>query len=187
MITYSIPDDPRFEALRREAEHYLGPGRAALPGAGAVPGGRLHLEVSAGRGDGEAYTLVRTERGVAVRGDGVRGAGHGFHHALRLMGFGFSFFADSSPRPRNPTKPRELKLAWSMRSPEVRVTIISPGVVETELGNDISDATAKQALGEFRKVSLTPDAIARAIAYAVEQPDDVDVNEVIVRPTASAF
>jgi NADP-dependent 3-hydroxy acid dehydrogenase YdfG len=72
-------------------------------------------------------------------------------------------------------------------SPEVRVTIVSPGVVETELGNDISDAGAKQALGEFRKVSLTPDAIARAIAYAVEQPDDVDVSEVIVRPTASAF
>ena len=39
----------------------------------------------------------------------------------------------------------------------------------------------------FRKKSLTPDAIARAIAYAVEQPDDVDVNEVIVRPTVSAF
>jgi NADP-dependent 3-hydroxy acid dehydrogenase YdfG len=72
-------------------------------------------------------------------------------------------------------------------SPEVRVTIISPGVVETELGSDISDATAKEALGQFRKISLTPDAIARAIAYAVDQPDDVDINEVIVRPTASAF
>jgi NADP-dependent 3-hydroxy acid dehydrogenase YdfG len=72
-------------------------------------------------------------------------------------------------------------------SPEVRVTIISPGVVETELGSDISDATAKEALGQFRKISLAPDAIARAIAYAVEQPDDVDINEVIVRPTASAF
>jgi NADP-dependent 3-hydroxy acid dehydrogenase YdfG len=37
---------------------------------------------------------------------------------------------------------------------------------------------------EFRKVALTPDAIARAVAYAIEQPVDVDVNEIIVRPTA---
>lgn len=72
-------------------------------------------------------------------------------------------------------------------NPDIRVTIVSPGVVATELGGDISDATAKGALAEFRKTSLTPDAIARAIAYAVEQPEDVDVNEVIVRPTASAF
>ena len=35
---------------------------------------------------------------------------------------------------------------------------------------------------DFRAIALTPDAIARAIAYAVEQPDDVDVNELIVRP-----
>jgi NADP-dependent 3-hydroxy acid dehydrogenase YdfG len=42
-------------------------------------------------------------------------------------------------------------------------------------------------LKEFRKIALTPDAIALAVLYAVSQPDDVDVNEVIVRPTASAF
>jgi len=72
-------------------------------------------------------------------------------------------------------------------NPDVRVTIISPGVVATELGHDITDEATKGALTEWRKTSLTPDAIARAVAYAVEQPDDVDVNEVIVRPTASAF
>jgi NADP-dependent 3-hydroxy acid dehydrogenase YdfG len=72
-------------------------------------------------------------------------------------------------------------------NPDVRVTTISPGVVATELGNDISDASAKGLLADLRKKALTPDAIARAIAYAVEQPDEVDVNEVIVRPTVSAF
>jgi NADP-dependent 3-hydroxy acid dehydrogenase YdfG len=72
-------------------------------------------------------------------------------------------------------------------NPDVRVTTISPGVVATELGNDISDASAKALVADLRKKSLTPDAIARAIAYAVEQPDEVDVNEVIVRPTVSAF
>ncbi|MEH2441786.1 SDR family oxidoreductase [Nostoc sp.] len=72
-------------------------------------------------------------------------------------------------------------------SKNIRVTTISPGVVETELGSDITEESAKGALKEFRKTALTADAIARAVLYAVAQPDDVDVNEVIVRPTASAF
>jgi NADP-dependent 3-hydroxy acid dehydrogenase YdfG len=72
-------------------------------------------------------------------------------------------------------------------SKNIRVTTISPGVVKTELGSDITDDSAKSALQEFRKTALTPDAIASAVLYAVSQPDNVDVNEVIVRPTASAF
>ncbi|HYW14654.1 MAG TPA: SDR family oxidoreductase [Allosphingosinicella sp.] len=70
---------------------------------------------------------------------------------------------------------------------EIRATIISPGVVETELGNDISDPQVAAALQQWRKKSLTPDAIARAIRFALEQPDGVDVNEVIVRPTAAGM
>jgi NADP-dependent 3-hydroxy acid dehydrogenase YdfG len=72
-------------------------------------------------------------------------------------------------------------------SKNIRVTIISPGVVETELGSDITDDSTKGFLKELRKTALTPDAIARAVLYAVSQPEDVDVNEIIVRPTASAF
>ena len=72
-------------------------------------------------------------------------------------------------------------------SNNIRVTTISPGVVETELGSDITDDSAKSALQEFRKTALTPDAIASAVLYAVSQPDNVDVNEVIVRLTASTF
>lgn len=72
-------------------------------------------------------------------------------------------------------------------SKNIRVTTISPGTVETELGCDITDDSAKGFLKELRKTALTPEAIARAVLYAVSQPDDVDVNEVIVRPTASAF
>ena len=67
-------------------------------------------------------------------------------------------------------------------SKNIRVTIISPGVVETELGSDITDEPAKGFLKELRKDALTSDAIARAVLYAVSQPDDVDVNEIIVRP-----
>ena len=69
----------------------------------------------------------------------------------------------------------------------IRVTVISPGVVESELADSISDVDAREAMKSFRRVAIQPDAIARAIAYAIDQPDDVDVSEVVVRPTASPY
>lgn len=69
----------------------------------------------------------------------------------------------------------------------IRVTVISPGVVESELADHITDETARAAMRDFRRIALPPEAVARAIAYAVAQPDDVDVSEVIVRPTASPY
>lgn len=68
---------------------------------------------------------------------------------------------------------------------DIRVTLVSPGVVESELADTISDEGAREAMREFRKIAITPDAIARAVAYAIEQPADVDVSELVVRPTAS--
>ncbi|WP_455286759.1 SDR family oxidoreductase [Cupriavidus necator] len=70
---------------------------------------------------------------------------------------------------------------------KIRVTVVCPGVVESELADSISDDVARSAMQEFRRIAITPDAISRAIAYAVEQPADVDVSEIIVRPTASPF
>ncbi|WP_413730612.1 SDR family oxidoreductase [Sodalis sp. RH22] len=72
-------------------------------------------------------------------------------------------------------------------SDAIRVTVICPGVVESELADQISDETARNAMREFRRIALTPDAVARAIAYAIAQPDDVDVSEIVVRPTASPY
>ncbi|WP_159347894.1 SDR family oxidoreductase [Roseomonas harenae] len=69
----------------------------------------------------------------------------------------------------------------------IRVTVTSPGVTESELADSISDDTAREEMRGFRRIAIAPEAIARAIAYAVEQPDDVDVSEVIVRPTASPY
>jgi NADP-dependent 3-hydroxy acid dehydrogenase YdfG len=66
--------------------------------------------------------------------------------------------------------------------PSIRVTTISPGVVESELADSISDTTAQEAMRTYRAVSIPADAIAAAIAYAIGQPPDVDVNEIIVRP-----
>lgn len=70
-------------------------------------------------------------------------------------------------------------------SPNVRVTVVAPGATESELPNTISDPDMRKAAVEQFRINLLPaEAIARAIAYAVEQPADVDVNEVVVRPAA---
>lgn len=72
-------------------------------------------------------------------------------------------------------------------SDRIRVTVICLGVVESELADAISDDTARSAMREFRRIALSPDAIARAISYAIEQPAGVDVSEIVVRPTASPY
>jgi NADP-dependent 3-hydroxy acid dehydrogenase YdfG len=68
---------------------------------------------------------------------------------------------------------------------DIRVTVISPGVTTSELADTITDPTAAAAMVTYREIALPPESIARAIAYAIEQPDNVDVNEIIIRPTAS--
>jgi NADP-dependent 3-hydroxy acid dehydrogenase YdfG len=70
---------------------------------------------------------------------------------------------------------------------DIRVTVVSPGVTESELAESISDPGAREGMREFRKVAIAPDAVARAILFAIEQPADVDVSEIIVRPTASPY
>ncbi|WP_428028986.1 SDR family oxidoreductase [Ancylobacter sp.] len=67
----------------------------------------------------------------------------------------------------------------------LRVTCIHPGVVESELAHTITDPVAAEAMKAYRAIALQPDAIGRAVRYAIEQPDDVDVGEIVVRPTAS--
>lgn len=69
---------------------------------------------------------------------------------------------------------------------DIRVTCIHPGVVESELADTITDPVAAEAMKSYRAIALTPDAIGRAVRFAIEQPDDVDVNEIVVRPTRAA-
>jgi hypothetical protein len=70
---------------------------------------------------------------------------------------------------------------------DIRVTIISPGVTASDLAQTITDANTKALMDKFREVAIQPTAIAKAIAFAIEQPDDVDSSEIIVRPTASEY
>ena len=68
----------------------------------------------------------------------------------------------------------------------IRVTIISPGVTTSELAETISDEASREAMRTWRAVAISPDAVADAMLYALSQPADVDVSEIIIRPTASA-
>lgn len=66
---------------------------------------------------------------------------------------------------------------------EIRSTNISPGAVATELTTTITDKDTAAGIDQLYAIAIDADAIARAIAYAIEQPGDVDVNEMIIRPT----
>ncbi|MBQ0763269.1 SDR family oxidoreductase [Marinobacter psychrophilus] len=67
---------------------------------------------------------------------------------------------------------------------EIRSTNISPGAIATELTSTITDPDAAKAAEELYKVAINADSVARAIVFAIEQPHDVDINEIILRPTA---
>lgn len=66
--------------------------------------------------------------------------------------------------------------------PSIRVTTISPGVVTSELADSITDPHAAAAMSSYRAHAIAPQAIADAVAYALDQPADVDVNEIVLRP-----
>jgi len=70
----------------------------------------------------------------------------------------------------------------------IRTTVISPGVVESELPRGSSDPETAAAVKElYRRQAIPADSVARAIAYAIEQPPEVDVNEIVLRPTVQEF
>lgn len=70
---------------------------------------------------------------------------------------------------------------------KLRVTVISPGFTRTSLADAMTSPDVKaQIVASMEKFAIPPSAIARAIAFAIEQPSDVDVGEIIVRPTAQS-
>ena len=69
---------------------------------------------------------------------------------------------------------------------DIRVSVISPGVTESELAESISDPGGREEMRAYRAISIPAPAIAAAIAFAIDQPSEVDVNEIVVRPTAAA-
>ena len=71
---------------------------------------------------------------------------------------------------------------------KIRCTIISPGAVDSELKHDSSDPASAEAVKElYRAWAIPAESVARAVAYAIEQPSDIDINEIVIRPTAQDF
>lgn len=71
--------------------------------------------------------------------------------------------------------------------PDLRVTVISPGAVNTPFVEGIANLDVRaRYIGLRDDMAIDPSAIARAIGFAIEQPDDVDVGEIVVRPTAQS-
>lgn len=65
----------------------------------------------------------------------------------------------------------------------IRTTIISPGAVDSELKYGTSHQPSAEFVMDFYKIAIPSDSVAKAIAYAIEQPSDVDINEIVLRPT----
>src|SRR6266446_7867122 len=80
-------------------------------------------------------------------------------------------------------------LRVELHSENIRCTMISPGAVATELPEASSDEATRKNLREFYKsvVAIPAESVAKAIAYAIEQPADVEIDEIVIRPTAQDF
>jgi hypothetical protein len=70
------------------------------------------------------------------------------------------------------------------RKDNIRVTILSPGFVDSELKEGSSHEEASKNVKDFCKIAIPADSIARAVAYAIEQPNNVEIDEIVVRPTS---
>ncbi|OIJ25854.1 SDR family oxidoreductase [Nocardioides luteus] len=127
----------------------------------------------------------------------VRGLHHGIAavlpHFRRLGGGHFVTIASIAAHQVSPTAAlyaATKHAAWALTEglrqesdPSIRVTTISPGVVTSELAAHITDPGAAELMTTYRSHQIPADAIARAVGFALAQPPDVDVNEIVVRPT----
>lgn len=79
-------------------------------------------------------------------------------------------------------------LRQEVKAHNIRTTIISPGAVLTELASTITDPdVAKRVNSLYENVGIPADSFARAVIYAMSQPDDVDINEILFRPTKQEY
>jgi len=69
----------------------------------------------------------------------------------------------------------------------IRTTTIEPGAVDSELKLGTTHEQSADAVADFYKSAIPAESVARAIAFAIEQPADVDVNEIVLRPTSQDF
>lgn len=79
-------------------------------------------------------------------------------------------------------------LRQEVKQYNIRTTIISPGAVDTELPNSITEADVAENMKKFyADVAIPADSFARVVAFAISQPDEMDINEILYRPTRQEY
>lgn len=79
-------------------------------------------------------------------------------------------------------------LRMEVKPHRIRTTIISPGAVATELPNTVTDPNVAPRIRKlYQDVAIPADAFARAVVFAISQPDEVDINEILFRPTRQEY
>jgi NADP-dependent 3-hydroxy acid dehydrogenase YdfG len=162
--------------------------------------GKLDVLVSnAGIGPVSPLDSLRVDEWDAMVDVNIKGVLYGVAAALpvfRVQGFGhFITVASTAGLKTVPNQSVYSATKFAVRAfceglrqeagDKLRVTIVTPGFVRTDFIDAVPDSDLRVQLAAARdKIAIPPEAIARAIAFAIEQPSDVDVNEIVVRPTA---
>ncbi|SES02521.1 NADP-dependent 3-hydroxy acid dehydrogenase YdfG [Gracilibacillus ureilyticus] len=186
-LKLDVTDRDQMEAFVQFAKEKYGQVDVIVNNAGIMPLSAL-----------EALKIEEWNRMIDVN---IRGVLHGIAAGLPVMkeqGFGqFINIASIGAYEVSPTAAVYCATKYAVRAiteglrleagnSNIRVTLISPGVTESELADSITDDEARQVMKDYRKISLPASAIANSIVYAIEQPEEVDVNELVIRPARSA-
>ncbi|WUH98370.1 SDR family oxidoreductase [Spirillospora sp. NBC_00431] len=181
-VSLDVTERASVEAFVQQAQDRFGRVDALIANAGVMPLSRL-----------DAGLVQEWDRMIDVN---VRGLLYGIAAALpRFEAQGSGHFVTIASVGAHEVAPTAAvycatkHAAWAITEglrlespPSIRVTTISPGVVTSELAESITDPTAAEAMRAYRAHAIAPSAIADAVAYAMSQPADVDVNEIVVRP-----
>lgn len=181
-VRLDVTDRADVHAFVRAAADRHGRVDALVSNAGVMPLSRL-----------DALLVDEWDRMIDVN---VRGLLHGIAAALphfRAQGRGhFVTIASVGAHEVVPTSAvysGTKHAAWAITEglrqesdPSIRVTTVSPGVVASELADSITDAEAAEAMRAYRAHAIEPESIAAAVSFALGQPAEVDVNEIVVRP-----
>jgi NADP-dependent 3-hydroxy acid dehydrogenase YdfG len=162
--------------------------------------GRLDVLVNnAGIGPISFFDDLRVEEWEEMIDVNIKGVLYGIAAALpvfRKQGFGhFVNIASTAGLIVRPTMAVYAGTKFAVRAiseglrqeagEKLRVTVVTPGFVHTDFVSGVTDPALRGQLEASRdKFAIAPDAIARAIVFAIEQPLEVDVGEIVIRPTA---
>jgi NADP-dependent 3-hydroxy acid dehydrogenase YdfG len=178
-----VTDPEQMKEIIEAAQSRFGRVDAVVNNAGVMPLSPL-----------EALKIEEWNRMIDVN---IRGVLHGIAAGLPIMkkqGFGhFINIASIGAYEVTPTAAVYCATKYAVRAitdglrqetagQGIRVTLVSPGVTQSELAESITDNEAREIMKEYRRTALPATAIARAIVYALEQPENTDISELVIKP-----